>query len=302
MAGICFIFPPFAFDYPEEPFRDLPGFMPHFYGYLKAASDYTNTRIDTFNFVSDNFLNDELKSQYISYTLSCALADYLKDYPVIPDYTAGYSMGLYASLYQTGAAGFEDGLELIEKAYSAIRKAISGREYRMASIIGLNKDDILQINIEHHINPSIAIQNSVCSFLVSGIKGEIDELMEASRKEGALNTRLLNVTVPYHSPVLRDIVFDFVKFINTITFKPPSTPVISLIDQIILTTTGDVREEIIRNIFTPLNWYKTQLYLQKRGVHTFIECGPAKTMKKNARFIEGNAQFYNVDSWFETRR
>ena len=79
-------------------------------------------------------------------------------------------------------------------------------------------------------------------------------------------------------------------------FKDPVVPVVSLIDQKILREEQSLRDEIIRNLYTPMNWFHTQLLLQQKGVSVFIECGSGKALTKNAKFIEGDAIFLSPDS------
>ena len=66
-------------------------------------------------------------------------------------------------------------------------------------------------------------------------------------------------------------------------------PIVSLIDQELLLEESALKQEVVRNLYTPLNWYETQLYLQELGVNRFIECGSGRGLVKNARFIEGDA-------------
>ncbi len=296
----CFVLPPFAIDYPENPFKDLPGYPRYLKESLDHAASFADPELSGFDFIACNFLEDELRSQYMAYIISCSLADFLKDHHKTPAFTAGYSMGLYASLYQSGAITFDAGLEIITNAFSAIKKVTNREKYGMGSITGLNREDIHQVCVENGLNLEIGIQNSVCSFIVSGLSSEVEMMLEKSRFEGALNTRILNVSIPYHSSLLKIVSGPFGKFINHQPFDHPVIPVISLIDQKILKDQKEIREEIIRNIHTPLNWYKTQLFLQEQKVDTFVECGPGKTLVKNARFIEGDALFLNANAYFST--
>jgi malonyl CoA-acyl carrier protein transacylase len=74
-------------------------------------------------------------------------------------------------------------------------------------------------------------------------------------------------------------------------------PIVSLVDQEILLEEDLLKQEVVRNLFTPLNWYQTQLYLQELGVNRFIECGSGKGLVKNARFIEGDAVSMNANTF-----
>lgn len=294
----AFVLPPFATDYPGNPFEHIPGFDEHFRKLLSISAAHSDPDLLAFDYLTNNFLDDELKSQYIAYILACSISDYLKKSNLVPDIYAGYSMGLYAALCLSETISFEHGLDIIRYAFENIRDLLPSGNYAMCSIIGLSKEDLHQIFINNRLGPEIAIQNSVCSFLLSGKAGEIEKTMELAREEGAINTRLLNVSVPYHSHFLRQVNNTLGKHLSQVTFRSPSKPVISLIDQRVIYEEYEIRREIIRNIYTPLNWYKTQIALHNAGYQFFVECGPGKALVKNSRFIEGDAIFVNANAFY----
>ena len=84
------------------------------------------------------------------------------------------------------------------------------------------------------LNLKLAIQNSVCSFSISGSTEDILKITERAQKEGALSTRILNVSVPYHSFFLKDTAKGFTEFVHQMQFRSPKMPIVSLIDQEIL--------------------------------------------------------------------
>lgn len=294
----AFVLPPFANEYPGAPFEQLPGFKDFFNHFLDTAAHHTDPGLIHFGWEKNNFLEDELRSQYMAYTIGCAVGDYLRQHHSDADIYAGYSMGLYSALYLSGAIPFVSGLDIIRDAYGNIIDLLPSGKYAMASITGLNREDIHQLCIDHRLGTEIAIQNSVCSFLISGKNEEVMQMTELAKQEGALNTRILNVSVPYHSHFLRQISNTLGQHLVSIAWQVPKKPVISLVDQRVIFEEYEIRREIIRNIYTPLNWYKTQITLQDSGYKTFVECGPGKALVKNSRFIEGNATFVNANAWF----
>ena len=294
---LAFVFPPFASDYPDDPFTNLTGFEECFRKYLSRAAEFADPDLIKFTIPSRTFLEDELKTQYISYIQACALVSWFRAKGVIPAYCAGYSMGIYAALFQAEVISFLDGLVLIRQAYKEIKRVTGSTIYGMCAIIGLNQNDIEQVISREKMNLKLAIQNSVCSFSISGTAEDILRLTESAQKEGALSSRALNVSVPYHSVFLKDTDTGFSEFINQMQFRSPKMPIVSLVDQEILLEEHLLKNEIVRNLFTPLNWYETQLYLQELGVNRFVECGSGKGIVKNARFIEGDAVFYTANSF-----
>ena len=294
---LAFVFPPFASDYPDDPFSNLNGFEDCFRKFLSRASEFADPDLINFAIPSMTFLEDELKTQYISYIQACSLISWFRTKGVVPAYCLGYSLGIYAALYQAEVISFLDGLVLIRQAFKEIKKVIGQTSYGMCAIIGLNQDDLEQLISKEKTNLALAIQNSVCSFAISGTSEDILRITESAQKEGALSTRILNVTVPYHSDFLKDTATGFGEFVNQMQFRNPKMPIVSLIDQELLLEEHLLRNEVVRNLFTSLQWYETQLYLQELGVNRFVECGSGKGIVKNARFIEGDAVFYTANSF-----
>lgn len=293
----AFIFPAFINEYPENPFEGLPELQDHFQFLLKESSLLVDPSLAEFDFISNNFLWDELRTQYLTYIYSCAVADIFSKKSVIPNYSAGYSMGIYAAFVQANALTFADGLVLIRQAHKTIKNIVRGRKFGMCSIIGLNRDDIKGLISSHLLQVEITNQNSEFAFVLSGLHEDVSRLLEAAVKEGALHTHLLNVSLPYHSSFLKETRHSFGDFVEKISFANPQTKIISLIDQHILKDPTDIKEEVVKNLFTPLNWFRTQSELIKSGINLFVECGIGKNLVKNSKFIEGDFKFYTVSGF-----
>jgi [acyl-carrier-protein] S-malonyltransferase len=290
----AFIFPAFINEYPENPFCGVQELQVRFEYLLKEASSVADPDLAEFDFASNHFLWDELKTQFLTYIYSCAVADVLSKKRLIPAYSAGYSMGIYAAIVHARVVTFSDGLLLIKQAYETIRNTIQDQKYGMCSIIGLSRADIS--SMIHSLNPHVEItnQNSCFAFVISGLHSDILSLMQAATEEGALHTHLLNVSLPYHSVFLKETKNDFRDFVETIGFKEPQTKIISLVDQQILEDLTAIKEEVVRNLYSPLNWYHTQTKLLRAGVDLFVECGPGKNLVKNSKFIVGEFKFFSV--------
>ncbi len=297
---IAFIFPAFVNDYPDDLLGRDKDFGAIFRNFLTIAAKTVDPALTSFHPASNDFLEEELRTQYISDILGCSYSQLLKEKNIFPAYSAGYSMGIYAAAFQAGAISFEDGLLLIREAYSSILEIIGETKFGMAAILGLSQSDLEEMISKSFPSIEITNQNSAYSFVLSGNHKEISELMETAKNEGALNTVMLRVSVPYHSRLLAGTAARFEKFIaGNIAIKEPSVRIISLVDQVMIITKEALAHEFVRNLYTRLNWYKTQLKLQESGVKTFIECGPCRNLAKNAKFVEGNSDFFPVINLLE---
>lgn len=291
----AFIFPPFANDYPDDPFGSLKGFDAIFSRFLDQAAIIADPELRHFNIRSRNFLDDELRTQYIAYIQGCALSDFFSRKNLVPAYSAGYSMGIYTALFQAGAISFEEGMDLIRFAFEEIKKSIGHLAFTMGSVIGLDREDLLRMIHQSDMQTEITIQNSTCSFILSGYQSDIRRILDDAKTEGALSARELQVTVPYHSRFLMEAAMNFEKKVMKMDFRRADIPIISLIDQGTLREEYSMKEEVVRNLFLPLNWNKTQAYLQQVGINTFVECGPNKALVKNSKFVPGDALFLPAD-------
>lgn len=289
--GIVFLFPAFPSDYKEDVSQLIPGYAELFKVYLRKASDWVDSALSFFDPGIHNFLDNELHNQYIAYIQSCTCSYLLRSKGLNPGILAYYSMGIYASLVDSGSITFETGLDLIKNAYREIRIILKDSDFSMCSIIGLNVDDIRQLISRTDPETEISNQNGKFSFVLSGQLSSIKLIVTQAREEGAIHTSLLDVKEPYHSRFLRETQFGFSKFIGKIQVSDPVTPILSSINQTQLNSTGQIKSELVKNLYHPFNWYQTHINLIDRGYKLFIECSPLPSLIKIARFLPGEARY-----------
>lgn len=294
---VAFVFPAFAIGYREDQNLLQPGFSEILKSLIRDASQCIDPQLDQFHPTACNFLDDELRNQYMAYIYGCAISGFLHERNINPHFLSGLSMGIYAALKESGAISFTDGLFLIRKAFLEIEVVTRGQEYTMGNVIGLNESDIR--NLLERSDPSTQITNQMAefAFILSGKRLSIEKVLRLAKDEGAFHTRILNTEKPYHSAFLEKTNVRFEPFVRSLDIKNPSLPVLSVIDQSQLLSAEQVVKEITRNLYLPFNWYQTQLRLQKMGVWYFYECGSSQNLAKNAKFISGSSVFLSLNSY-----
>jgi len=287
---LAFIYPAFVLKYTGKEISILEKNKVPFSKKLSEASDYTGQYLSDFDIVNNNFLSDELKNQYLSYIFSCTFSDILKDNRVDADYIAGFSMGLYAALYKAGSIDFKTGLLIIKDVFYTIKDILAGKDFSMASVIGFSKEEIT-IYLQKFSSIECVVQNGEHSFVLSGPAEQMGLTLEFLQEEGAIHLSRFSVTCPYHSSVLSPYKSLFEKLLEKYTINGSSIPITSFIDNRQVHTVEEVKEEIVRNIISPLNFYSSLIYLQKQGVNSIIEVGPGDSLTKSSKFIEGDFEF-----------
>ena len=289
-----FVFPAFVRDYHDDKSPIIEGFTDHFHHLLTKASQVVDPDLSYFHPENQNFLDHELRTQYMAFVYGCVISDILQERGIHPNLLCGYSMGIYAALVQGGALSFENGLLLIRNAFQEISYTTMTGRFGMAGIVGLTEPDI-QVILETLPEVEVTNQNSAYSFVLSGRQQDLEKALEAAREEGAFHARMLNVNVPYHSRLLKSAALQLAKFVYTLDIRSLKIPLLSVLNQEILSSPEDIKTEIVENLYKHFNWNTTQLKLLNMGTNLFVECGPGKSLKKNSRFIDGNYQFVSMD-------
>lgn len=302
MIKTVHIFPAFVSEYTGKEVTSLSKYYNVFSDYLLLASKELNKDISDFDIVQKNYLNHQLKSQYIQFVFGCTLSDILFENNIIPEFTAGYSMGLYASLYHSRSIDFQTGLNLIKNAYNIIKAALPHTDYGMAVIGGVELKDVKCIIINNNLNAEVINVNNQNSYVVSGMKNDIELLVDVAKEEGALHTRIMNISFPYHSTCLNEAAVEFGNFLAGINLLKPEIKIISAIDQRIIGSESELKKELADNINKKINWLKTFNVFLDFGVKVFLECGAGESLTKIGKFIDGDFKIYNsknLDQYFE---
>jgi [acyl-carrier-protein] S-malonyltransferase len=291
--AISIIFPAFVNEYAGAENQAISAFENNFTNRLSEASYSLGLDLNGFDFDRNNFLTDEIKSQYISYIFSCSVADILKEKGICTYSVSGYSMGIYAALYYCGSITFNEGLVLLRSAWNTITDVTANGRYGMGMIIGLEESDILSF-IQSNDNVEICNQNNRLTFIISGLSDSIERVLDLARTEGAMRANTLPVSNPYHSRILKSTAPGFAELIREIIFMTPSFRYISSIDQKIIETGDDLKKEVINNLFCRMSWLKTINVFLETGTDMFFECGAGDGLTRNARFIDGNFKSFSI--------
>lgn len=291
-----FIFPAFVSEYLGNEIDIVRNLTEDFDTFKHIITSKFYSDFSCFSLADRRFTENELYSQVGSYLFGCAIASGLMKKGLTPNFAAGNSMGLYAALYCGGVVNFEDGLLMLKKAYELIRQETKGRKMGMRAIVGLDLNDVKAIISQTKSKAFIANKNGTYSFLISGEKESIEFALELAKKEGALFTSLVSVESPYHTDFIKDAAIQFGQFIDkNITLKDPSVCIISSVNQQELKTASQLRDELVRNIYHPINWYNSMVHMIEAGAECFFECGAGNSLTKLARFISKDVKVYPIN-------
>jgi [acyl-carrier-protein] S-malonyltransferase len=288
---IGFMFPAFAMKfvgshplYQEELNRVLP-----------LASKLVPIDLHRFKEMPAGAIEDELQAHYFCYINCGVVSRILTTQNIIPDYVAGYSMGLFPALFRSQAVSFDDGLLLMHNYYNVALHSIDDRKYGVGVIVGLTEETVDTLIRTHCENVEIIDVSNEHVINVSGLVDEVVRILKIAAQQ-ALYTKLLPITLPYHSRFMEKAKDRIREFLRDVDIKPPSVPIVSCVNQKVLSTAQDIREELYCNVSDKINWYKTMQKMLELGVNQFVECGMSKSLTQLAKFIKGKYEIFNIST------
>jgi [acyl-carrier-protein] S-malonyltransferase len=242
-------------------------------------------------------------SQPAIFTTSAAILEVLRTEPatssIIPDVTAGLSLGEYTALYAAGVIKFEDCLKLVQKRGQAMQEAADANEGSMISIIGLDEETARWLCEEAGQGDLLEPVNFNCpgQIVISGDKKACRRAKDLALKAGAIKAVRLEVAGAFHTTMmsaaaeaLREALAD-----SEIT-APSQTRIIANIDAEYYPTSEKIKEGLVKQLTRPILWQKCMERLLEDGVENFYEIGPGRVLTGLMKRINRKTNVVNVSN------
>jgi len=236
-------------------------------------------------------LNETQRTQPALLTASVALYRVLAQRGVpAPKVMAGHSLGEYSALVCADAIAFTDAVHLVAKRGEYMQEAVPAGVGSMAAIIGLEDAVVVQACAEAAGDEVVAAVNfnSPGQVVIAGHKAAVERASNACLKAGAKRALPLSVSVPSHCALMQPAAEKLAVELQRITITAPKIPVINNVDVTMLTAADDIRDALVRQLYSPVRWTETVQLLASQGVVTLDEIGPGKVLTGLTKRIDKN--------------
>ncbi len=196
-----------------------------------------------------------------------------------PDMVAGHSLGEFSALVAAGAMNFEDGLVLVSKRAQAMQKACELAPSTMAAIIGLDDETVVEICKETGLEVVAANFNCPGQVVISGSIEGVEKAMELSKAKGARKAVPLAVSGGFHSSYMKPAEEELAEAIRNTQFKSPICPVYQNVDAKPHTDPVEIRENLVKQLTSPVLWTQSVRNMLSDGATEFIEVGPGRVLQ-----------------------
>lgn len=205
-----------------------------------------------------------------------------------PGVLAGHSLGEYSALVAANALSLADGAHLVRLRGQLMQEAAPAGIGAMAAVIGA--DDALVEDACREASGSEVVvpanYNSPGQIVIGGHAAAVDRALALLAERGVRKTVRLAVSVPSHTPLMREAANRLAETMAGMRWNEPELPVIQNVDAEIHDGVHSVRDALVRQLYLPVQWTGCVQALVARGVVRVAECGPGKVLSGLAKRID----------------
>ncbi len=216
------------------------------------------------------------------------------------DITAGLSLGEYAALVASKAIDYKDAMKLVRKRGLYMENEVPAGKGTMAAVISLDADKINEVcdKITAESGKVVSPANYNCpgQIVISGYTESVNAAVEPLKEAGAKMVSILNVSGPFHSPMLRGAGDKLSIELENVEFANPEIPYINNADVKVIMDKADIKDSLARQVYSPVKWEQTMMKMLEDGVDTFYEIGPGKTLQGFMKRIDRSKKVITINT------
>jgi [acyl-carrier-protein] S-malonyltransferase len=214
-----------------------------------------------------------------------------------PAMVAGHSLGEFSALVAAGALSFEEAISLVHERGKLMAEAGKRSPGGMAAILGLDEQTmgrICQEAIRSGGTVQIANINAPSQIVISGDQAGLKHATDLALARGGTRVIPLAVSIAPHSPLMETIVEAFRDEVRKVHLRAPLIPVIGNVTGQPLSGPSEIRQELDRQLTSPVRWVESIGYMIAAGITSFVEVGPGTVLRGLLRRINSSVEAVSV--------
>lgn len=211
-----------------------------------------------------------------------------------PNFVAGHSLGEYTALVAANAVSFPEAVRLVRKRGELMNEAGKQQPGGMAAIIGLDEKNVREICQTTDVEVSNI--NSPEQIVISGTQEKLARARELAIAKGARRVIPLRVSGAFHSRSMMAAAHELKKAIEATTFSNAVTPLVANTNGKILTTATEIKEELLDQLTSCVQWSSCVKKMIHAGTSTFFEIGPGEVLTGLVKRIDPSVQTCNINN------
>lgn len=229
-------------------------------------------------------------------TVSVAILRVLEQKGIRPDVCAGLSLGEYCAMVASEVMSFEDAVKTVRQRGILMQEAVPLGVGAMCAVLGLDGETVNKV-CQGVDDVYVANYNCPGQIVISGKAEAVEQAAGLLKEAGAKRCMMLNVSGPFHSPLLREAGDKLAEVLKDVKLNDGFTiPYVTNVTAEYVNTTEEIRELLRKQVFSSVMWQQSVENMIAKGVDTFVEIGPGKTLAGFMKRINKEVRMVNIGS------
>jgi len=232
-------------------------------------------------------------------TVSVAALRVLAGHGVEPALAAGHSLGEWSAHVAAGTLSFADALRAVKARGRAMQIAVPAGQGAMAAVLQLGADRVAEACFEAASETGLVVAaanlNSPNQTVISGALAAVEKAAELAKAKGARRAVMLPVSAPFHCALMQPAQEEVARVLGGLAMADPRIPVAANVSGKLISTAGDARDALTRQVTGAVRWVDCMHALVAAGAEVFIEVGPGKVLCGLLRQIDPALKALNVE-------
>ena len=229
-------------------------------------------------------------------TTCLAMTKVVSEHGIRPDVTAGLSLGEYCAIAIAGGMSEEDAIRTVRKRGILMQNTVPAGEGAMAAVLGMEASAIEEV-IEDIEGVTIANYNCPGQIVITGVTAGVEDASEKLKAAGAKRVVMLNVSGPFHSPMLKEAGEELGRVLENVELSPLEIPYVTNVTAEYVRDISETKKLLAEQVASSVRWQQSVENMIADGVDTFVEIGPGRTLAGFMRKISRDVKVYNVGTW-----
>jgi [acyl-carrier-protein] S-malonyltransferase len=215
---------------------------------------------------------------------------------MVPQFTAGHSLGEYSALVASGALTFSEAVKTVRLRGKFMQEAVPVGEGAMAAVLGMEREQVEKLCEEISSGEVLtpANFNSPGQIVIAGHSKAVERAIERVKQEGK-KAVLLPVSAPFHSPLMKPAGERLGEALEEISVSDLKIPVVTNVEAEANTEKGRVKGLLVAQVSSPVRWEESMRKMIEKGVEQFLEIGPGKVLSGLMKRIDGRVESKNLE-------
>ena len=229
-------------------------------------------------------------------TTCLAMTRVAEDKGLKPNITAGLSLGEYCAIAAAGGMDDMDAIRLVRKRGILMQNTVPAGEGAMCAVMAMDASAIEKV-IETIDGVTIANYNCPGQIVITGRTDAVGEAAEKLKEAGAKRAIMLNVSGPFHSPLLKKAGEELAEELKNTALHTLQIPYVTNVTAEKVDDISATRVLLAEQVSSPVRWMQSMENMIADGVDTFVEIGPGRTLAGFMKKINRDVKVCNISAW-----